>query len=69
MRKEWLGACFTVSKHLIEADLKLELQRITVDLLPHYFVKNGNQIIDLTASQFNHKIDYSKARNPGKWWK
>lgn len=69
MKWEFHGACFTVSKALIASDSTLVLQRIIVDGLPHYFVKRGNKIIDLTSSQFDHPVDYSKARNPGKWWK
>jgi hypothetical protein len=76
--REWMGSCFVVSKMMVEHDNRFVLQRVIVDLLPHYYVKRidrksdgseGTVIFDMTGTQYNHTIDYRKGRNPGKWWK
>jgi hypothetical protein len=69
MNPEWSGACFVVCKHAAEADHRFKLMRVNVDGLPHYYLTIGYKIVDLTASQFDSNVDYSKGRNPGKWWK
>ena len=53
-----LGHCAIVSL-IINDYFKGDIYKIKVDGISHYFNVINNEIIDLTANQFNKEIDYS----------
>ena len=66
--KLW-GHCYVASEalyHLLGADASYyRPMRIKVNSVNHWFLKNKktNEILDVTAEQFDFKLDYSKAKN------
>ncbi len=51
------GMC-AITSLIINDYFKGDICKIHVDGISHYFNLVNNKIVDLTASQFNHEIDY-----------
>ena len=47
-----------ITSLIINDYFKGDICKIHVDGISHYFNLVNNKIVDLTASQFNHEIDY-----------
>ena len=63
VRENWteenktLGMC-AITSLIVNDYFKGEIAKIKVDGISHYFNIINDSIVDLTASQFNEKIDY-----------
>ena len=63
VRENWteenktLGMC-AITSLIVNDYFKGEIAKIKVDGISHYFNIINDSIVDLTASQFNKKIDY-----------